>query len=213
MHTMTNFTSRRFALRAQQLVLALALMCASSAVPAQHADRTGKEVVEASCVACHGNGNAGAPKIGDQKAWSKLSARGLSSLRESALKGIRNMPAHGGNPDFSDTEIARAITYMVNQSGGHWTEPVSRTTVAHERTGAEIVKAQCSQCHATGKYGAPKIGDKAAWIPRMKQGFDVVVRSAINGHGAMPPRGGMSNLTDAEIRSAITYMFQAAEKP
>jgi len=46
----------------------------------------------------------------------------------------------------------------------------------------------------------------------MKQGFDVVVRSAINGHGAMPPRGGMAKLTDAEIRSAITYMFQAVEK-
>jgi cytochrome c5 len=44
----------------------------------------------------------------------------------------------------------------------------------------------------------------------MKEGFEPVVRSAINGHGAMPPRGGMANLTDKEIRSAITYMFQSS---
>jgi cytochrome c5 len=61
--------------------------------------------------------------------------------------------------------------------------------------------------------GAPKIGDKEDWIPRLKPGLDIVVRSAINGHGAMPPRGGMANLTDAEIRSAIIYMFNADAAP
>ena len=123
------------------------------------------------------------------------------------MAGIRQMPAHGGNPKLTDTEIERAITYMVNQSGGHWTEPVSRTTKAPERTGKEIVEAQCVKCHGTGVGGAPKIGDRAAWTPRVKQGLDVVVRSAIHGHGAMPPRGGMADLTDTEIRGAIVYMF------
>jgi cytochrome c5 len=61
--------------------------------------------------------------------------------------------------------------------------------------------------------GAPKIGDKTDWLPRLKPGLDVVVRSAINGHGAMPPRGGMANLTDAEIRSAIVYMFNGGATP
>jgi cytochrome c5 len=63
------------------------------------------------------------------------------------------------------------------------------------------------KCHGTGVGGAPKIGDRAAWTQRVKQGLDVVVRSAIHGHGAMPPRGGMADLTDAEMRSAIVYMF------
>ena len=63
------------------------------------------------------------------------------------------------------------------------------------------------KCHETGVNGAPKIGDRAAWIPRVKQGLDVVVRSAIKGHGAMPPRGGMADLTDTEIRSAVIYMM------
>ncbi len=76
-----------------------------------------------------------------------------------------------------------------------------------DRSGEEVVRAQCSKCHETGKGGAPKIGDRSAWIPRMKQGLDALVRSAIRGHGGMPARGGMADLTDAEVRAAIVYMF------
>jgi cytochrome c5 len=188
-------------------ILALAMILASAAASAQGAERNGKDVVAASCVACHGSGANGAPKIGDNKAWAKRAAQGLASLTANALKGIRQMPPHGGNPNLTDTEIERAITYMVNQSGGHWIEPVSRTTKAPERTGEQIVKARCSKCHQTGEGGAPKIGDREAWIPRVKQGLDVVVRSAINGHGGMPARGGQADLTDSEIRSAVVYMF------
>ena len=194
-------------------VLASAVCTGVGSAAAQGTERGGREVVEAVCITCHGPGLNGAPKIGDTKAWAKLSSLGLTGLSENALKGIRRMPPHGGNPDLTDTEVERAITYMVNQSGGHWTEPISRTTPAGARTGAQIVQAQCANCHQTGVGGAPKIGDRAAWIPRLKQGLDVVVRSAINGHGAMPPRGGMADLTDAEVRTAITYMFNQSTGP
>ena len=190
--------------------MALAVLVASGLVAgAEAADRTGKQVVESLCISCHTSGAGGAPRIGDSKAWAEREAKGLTGLGKSAMAGIRQMPAHGGNPNLSDTEIERAITYMVNQSGGHWTEPVSRTAAAPERSGKQIVDAQCVKCHGTGVGGAPKIGDRAAWTPRVTQGLDVVVRSAIHGHGAMPPRGGMADLTDAEIRSAIVYMFNA----
>lgn len=76
-----------------------------------------------------------------------------------------------------------------------------------ERTGEQIVKQQCSNCHQTGVDGAPRIDDRAAWAPRMKQGLDATVRSAIKGHGKMPVRGGMADLTDTELRAAILYMF------
>ncbi len=184
-----------------------------AAAQAQHPDRSGKEVVESLCISCHGTGASGAPKIGDKKAWAARSAQGLSSLSKHALDGIRQMPAHGGNPNLSNTEIERAITYMVNQSGGNWTEPISRTEKTPDRTGEAIVNAQCSKCHATGVGGAPKIGDRAAWIPRVKQGLDVVVRSAIKGHGAMPPRGGLADLTDPEIKSAVVYMMNYGVVP
>jgi len=117
---------------------------------------------------------------------------GLTGLTQSALKGIRQMPPHGANMTLTDTEIRRGITYMVNQSGGHWNEPVSRTAPPVRRTGEQIVNAQCSKCHQAGVGGAPRIGDRDAWIPRLKNGLDVVVRSAINGHGGMPARGGLA---------------------
>jgi len=192
---------------AVSLGLASVIWLAPGAGLAQNVERSGKEVVDAVCIACHGTGANGAPKIGDKKAWSKLASRGLGGLSTSALKGVRKMPPHGGNPTLTDTEVERAITYMVNQSGGHWTEPVNTSAPAADRSGEQVVKAQCIKCHETGVGGAPKIGDRTAWIPRFKQGVDPLVRSAINGHGGMPPRGGLASLTDGEIRNAIVYMF------
>ena len=205
--------SKSLAQLAILVVVALAAGTAAHDAIAQNTERSGKEVVDSVCIACHGTVAHGAPKIGNRKAWSKLAARGLTGLSKSALNGVRQMPPHGGNPALSDTEIERALTHMVNRSGGHWTEPVSRTVKAPERSGEQIVQMQCVKCHRDGVGGAPRIGDRSAWIPRLKQGLDVVVRSAINGHGGMPARGGMANLTDAELRSAIIYMFNRDTVP
>jgi cytochrome c5 len=182
--------------------------CAALALAAPAAaQRSGKEVVESTCVNCHRTGAQGAPKIGDRKAWAKRSAQGLSSLTQSAIKGIRNMPSHGGNPGLTDLELARGVAYMVNASGGKWTEPKSDKELKAERTGAQVVKMQCSKCHQEGKGGAPKIGDREAWSKRLNQGIDHAVHSAISGHGGMPPRGDRADLTDGELRAAILYMF------
>lgn len=75
------------------------------------------------------------------------------------------------------------------------------------RDGEQIVKMQCVKCHGSGVNGAPKIDDRAAWAPRMRQGLQVTVASAIKGHGKMPARGGIADLTDTELRAAILYMF------
>ena len=179
---------------------------------AQPTDLSGKDVVDAVCAKCHASGANGAPKIGDKQAWSKREAQGLSGLTAHALQGIRKMPSHGGNENLSDMEIKRAVTYMVNQSGGKWREPVDKSAPPAPRTGESIVKAQCIKCHEAGKGGAPKIGDRDAWIPRLKNGLDATVRSAINGHGGMPARGGMADLTDPEMRSAVIYLFRGPIK-
>jgi len=68
----------------------------------------------------------------------------------------------------------------------------------------------CQACHAAGVAGAPKLGDKAAWAPRLSQGIDGLTASAIKGKGAMPPRGG-SSATDAEIKAVVAYMATAAK--
>jgi cytochrome c5 len=179
-------------------------------IAGQAADRTGKQVVDTVCSACHGTGLNGAPRIGDRKAWSARAAQGLSSLTQHALDGVRNMPAHGGQPNLTDLEIARAITYMVNQSGGHWIAPINPALIGKERSGEEVVATQCATCHGAGLGGAPKIGDLQAWAPRVKLGVPYLVSSAIHGHGGMPPRGGEASLTDSELSSAILYMINPA---
>ena len=194
------------------MTLALAvLITAPPDARAQGKERGGKQVVDSVCSKCHATGAQGAPKIGDKQAWSKRASQGLSSLTDHALTGIRQMPSHGGSPDLTDLEIKRAITHMVNQSGGKWFEPISKKSPPAPRTGEEVVKAQCFKCHETGKGGAPKIGDRDAWIPRLKEGLESTVRSAMKGHGGMPARGGMADLTDSELRSAVIYLFRGPD--
>lgn len=195
------------------VIAACAMFITVREASGQTPERSGKQVVEQVCGTCHASGARGAPKIGDKRAWAKREAEGLTALTQTALKGIRQMPPHGANFKLTDTEIKRGITYMVNESGGHWVEPISKTNPPGARTGEQIVAARCITCHGKGVNGAPRIGDRDAWISRVKQGLDVVVRSAINGHGAMPPRGGMADLTDAELRSAVIYMFSKSNAP
>jgi cytochrome c5 len=173
-------------------------------------EKSGKEIVDTTCAACHVAGVLNAPKIGDKAAWATLIAQGQDTMIADAIKGIRQMPARGGNPNLTDSEVARAVVYMANQAGANWKEPEAKAVVpVAERTGEQIVQAQCIKCHQSGEGGAPRIGDRAAWIPRVKKGLEPVVRAAIGGHDNMPARGGRADLTDAEFRGAIIYMFQA----
>jgi len=84
--------------------------------------KTGEQVYQAQCVACHGAGVAGAPKFGDAAAWGPRIPTGYEALLTSALKGKGAMAAQGGG-DHSDIEIGRAVVYMANQAGGKLAEP------------------------------------------------------------------------------------------
>lgn len=85
--------------------------------------------------------------------------------------------------------------------------PQAANAQSRERSGKAVVEATCASCHAAGVNGAPKIGNLTDWIPRLKFGIDLAVRSAIHGHGPMPVRGGVADLTDPEIRAAVQYMI------
>jgi cytochrome c5 len=84
--------------------------------------KTGEQVYQTACVACHGSGAAGAPKLGDAGAWAARIKTGYDALLNSALKGKGAMGAQGGG-DYSDTEIGRAVVYMANQAGAKFAEP------------------------------------------------------------------------------------------
>jgi cytochrome c5 len=82
-----------------------------------HVDKSGEEVYNTVCMACHAVGALGSPKFGDNAAWAPRIAQGYDTLVSNATNGIRTMPARGGNADLTDLEVARAVAYMANQSG------------------------------------------------------------------------------------------------
>ncbi len=82
--------------------------------------------------------------------------------------------------------------------------------------GKEIYDHLCTSCHTAGIAGAPKLGDKAKWGPRIKEGLDTLVKHAIDGyHGPdgnfMPPKGGNPALTDEQIKAAVTWIVDQAK--
>ena len=89
--------------------------------------KTGEQVFTAQCAACHISGAAGAPKLGDVGTWGPRIKTGYDVLLNSALKGKNAMGAQGGG-DFDDFEIARAVVYLVNASGGKFAEPIKAAT-------------------------------------------------------------------------------------
>lgn len=76
--------------------------------------------------------------------------------------------------------------------------------------GKALYNQACLACHAAGVAGAPKLGDKKAWEPLIASGMDAMMKIAIEGKGAMPPRGA-TNATDAELRNAVEYMVSEAQ--
>lgn len=77
--------------------------------------------------------------------------------------------------------------------------------------GKAVYDKTCVACHASGVANAPKLGDKAAWAPRVATGKDALIASVMKGKGAMPPKAGAANLKDDEIAAAVDYMLASAK--
>jgi cytochrome c5 len=176
-------------------------------------NRSGEELYKSVCAACHGTGPGTAnvpnvPKVGDKAAWAPRIGVGLENLVKSAKAGKNAMPPKGGS-DATDEELARAIAFMANQSGASFKVPAAGEKIAtNERSGEQIATSVCLKCHQTGEKGAPKLSDRAAWTQRGSKGLDALTASVIHGHGNMPARGGMADMTDAEVKNAIAYLFK-----
>ena len=78
----------------------------------------GKATYDATCVACHGSGVAGAPKFGDKAAWAPRIKQEFETLYQNAIKGKNAMPPKGGNAALSDADMANAVAYLVKEAGG-----------------------------------------------------------------------------------------------
>ncbi len=77
--------------------------------------------------------------------------------------------------------------------------------------GKKVYDTTCMACHATGAANAPKLGDKAAWAPRIKTGTEALYASVLKGKGAMPPKGGNAALPDADAKAAVDYIVAGSK--
>ena len=77
--------------------------------------------------------------------------------------------------------------------------------------GQALYNQACAVCHVAGVAGAPKLGDKAGWAPRLGLGLEGLTASVIKGKGAMPPKGGAASASDAEIQAAVQYMLDSVK--
>lgn len=200
----------------------------------------GKEIYDGVCFACHAQGLAGAPMLGDKEAWEARLEPGHETLYDHAINGFTGpggsiMPAKGGRADIADDDIKAAVDYMIEAVGGSVVAAAESSTateapaveeisaVAEETTasepaatgkGKEVYDSACSACHAMGIAGAPKLADKEAWSARIAQGNDLLYDHAINGFmgvGLMPPKGGRADLSDDDVKAAVDYMVENSQ--
>ncbi|MCV6904822.1 MAG: c-type cytochrome [Achromobacter xylosoxidans] len=128
--------------------------------------KTGEQVFQAVCTACHTAGVAGAPKVGDNAAWAPFIKSGFDAMMNVALHGKGGMPAKGGNPTLSDFEVARAVVYMANKSGGSLPEPAAPAEEGAKKEGDAAPAAAASAAAAPAPAAAaPAAAAPAAAAP------------------------------------------------
>jgi cytochrome c5 len=109
-----------------------------------------------------------------------------------------NKPAAGA------VNVEQAVAARIQKIGSIEIRDANRQL----KTGEEVFKVQCTNCHTAGLVGAPKFGDAAAWAPRIKTGYEALLISAVKGKNAMGPQGG-GDFETLEIGRAVVYMANA----
>ncbi len=130
------------------------------------------------------------------------------------LQGMSSLLAGRRLADLSDDAVLARIQPVgsLNTGAPIMAEAAAAAPAASAaRTGEQVYNASCQACHATGAAGAPKLGDKAAWAPRIQQGMDTLMTHALKGFNAMPARGTCGNCSDQEIREAIEFMIDRSK--
>jgi cytochrome c5 len=121
-------------------------------------------------------------------------------------------PAKGAPVTAAPAAPTKAATPIVVTTA----VPAAATAGAATASAGEgVYKTACFACHGAGIAGAPKAGEKAAWAPRIAQGKAALYDHAIHGYqgkaGVMPPKGGNTALTDADVKSAVDYLVSLAK--
>lgn len=122
-----------------------------------------------------------------------------------AIIGLVYYVTSADKPAAGTVNMEKSVTERLQKVGAVEIRDANRPL----KSGEDVFKAQCTACHATGAAGAPKLGDTAAWGPRIKTGLDALVNSALKGKGAMGAQGG-GDFADLEIARGVVYMANAS---
>ncbi len=175
----------------------------------------GQKTYRRDCAACHTTGIGGAPRVGVASDWRALGKVPLFVLFENVWHGVSIMPVKGGCGNCSRGDITSAIVYMLKQSRASLTQPVPVTATDSTKgvvnrvslaVGSKIYPVHCAVCHASGIAGAPRYGNVGQWASRIRPGLDKLYQNALHGIGAMPPKGGCTRCSKAQIISAVDYI-------
>jgi cytochrome c5 len=181
---------------------------------APRVELTGEQVYTEVCAGCHAAGALASPKFESKADWAPRISKGYDLLLEHALKGFNKMPARGGEPDFSDLEVARGVVYMTNAAGAKFEPTLKKErepSAAELARGKQVYADNCASCHDTGITGAQKLTDTKAWSGLIAQGKDALYNAAVNGSFGGPAKGGNDKLSDADTRAAVDYMVDQAK--
>lgn len=118
--------------------------------------------------------------------------------------GLAHYVGSASKPAAGASNMEKSVTERIQKVGVVEVRDANRPL----KKGEEVYAAQCAACHATGAAGAPKLGDAAAWGPRIKSGYEALLTSALKGKGAMAPQGGGDH-SDVEIGRAVVHMANA----
>jgi cytochrome c5 len=119
---------------------------------------------------------------------------------------VTNEKRIGAGSDNSPEAVAQRIQPVADE--GFTLKDANAPKIL--KTGEEVYKMTCAACHASGVAGAPKFGDAGAWQARISEGYDTLVKHAINGIRAMPAKGGNPDLDDVEVERVVVLMANSA---
>lgn len=121
-----------------------------------------------------------------------------------AIVLLVNYVNYGDKPAAgSDGLGAEAVAQRLQRVGRVELRDASAPVVV--RAGAQVYQGQCAACHNAGVAGAPKLGDAAAWAPRLATGYDALLNSVLKGKGAMGAQGG-GEYSDFELARAVVHL-------
>lgn len=150
----------------------------------------------------HEEDHTGPVKTPSQLLWLSLASFVLPVF---IIIGLVYYVTSAAKPAAGASDMDRAVAARIQKIGAVEVRDANRPL----RPGQEVYKAQCAACHDSGAAGAPKYADNGAWAPRLAQGLETLVNSALKGKGAMGAQGG-GDFSDVEIARAVVYLANSA---